>query len=64
MNEYAYQLAFRGDEINPNAQPGLQPRGNLNVKDTYYSVEVGVTYNLGWVGGYRYSTWRPKFIPP
>ena len=48
MNEYAYQLAFRGDEIKPGAQPGLQPRGNPLVKDSYYSVQVRLTYQLSF----------------
>ncbi|MBL7760351.1 MAG: hypothetical protein JNK08_06610 [Sediminibacterium sp.] len=57
INEYAYQLAFRGDELNPNAKPGLQPRGNPDIKDSYYSVQVRVTYNLGLGGGSRYRRW-------
>lgn len=56
MNPYAYQLAFRGDEINPNATPGLQPRGNPNVKDSYYSVQVRVCYQLNF-GRSIYKKW-------
>lgn len=46
MNPYAYKLTFREDEIHPNAQPGYQPRGNPLIKDSYYSVQVRVTYQL------------------
>ncbi len=46
MNPYAYKLTFREDEIHPNAQPGYQPRGNPLIKDSYYSVQIRVTYQL------------------
>ncbi|MEI6264255.1 MAG: DUF6089 family protein [Sphingobacteriia bacterium] len=46
MNPYAYKLTFREDEIHPNAQPGYQPRGNPLIKDSYYTVQIRVTYQL------------------
>lgn len=46
MSPYAYKLAFRGDEVLPNAQPGFQPRGNPLTNDSYYSVQIRVTYQL------------------
>ncbi len=59
MSLYAYQLAFRGDEIKPNAQPGLQARGNPLTKDSYYSVQVRMTYQLNLGSGNTYKRWRP-----
>lgn len=59
MSPYAYQLAFRADEINPNAQPGYQPRGNPATNDSYYSVQVRMTYQLNLGTGNSYKRWRP-----
>jgi len=59
MSPYAYQLAFRGDEIKPNAQPGYQPRGNPLTNDSYYSVQVRMTYELNLSSGNNYKRWRP-----
>ena len=59
MSPYAYQLAFRGDEIKPNAEPGFQPRGNPLTKDSYYSVQVRMTYQLNLGSGTTYKRWRP-----
>jgi hypothetical protein len=46
MSPYVYKLTFREDEIHPNAQPGYQPRGNPLTNDSYYSVQIRVTYQL------------------
>ncbi len=59
MSPYAYQLAFRGDELKPDAQPGYQPRGNPATNDSYYSVQVRMTYQLNLSSDNNYKRWRP-----
>ncbi|MBR2648659.1 MAG: hypothetical protein IKD55_07450 [Sediminibacterium sp.] len=48
ISSYAYSLAFRGDEVIKGAEPGWQPRGNPDVKDSYYSIQVRVAKTLNF----------------
>lgn len=56
ISPYAYSLAFRGDEIKPGAEPGWQPRGNPDIKDSYYSIQIRVGYTLNF-GRSPYKKW-------
>jgi hypothetical protein len=56
ISPYAYSLAFRGDEVIKGAEPGWQPRGNPDVKDSYYSVQIRVAKTLNF-GRSPYKKW-------
>jgi hypothetical protein len=56
ISDYAYSLAFRGDEIIKGAEPGWQPRGNPNKNDTYYSIQVRVSKTLNFSSS-PYKKW-------